>query len=116
MERVLALPTLTVTEVIENGRPELKEVQVKYSTKKEFEKMAKQVKLMSDIRVSVNSVTCAISLIPHTFPTPPTSSSPSTSQGGVPRTAYKGIVSFMYKTRRVHFTPPTPWPGYEHLT
>ena len=33
-------------------------------------------------------------------------------QGGVPRTAYRGIVSIRYRDQRVHLVPPEEWTGY----
>ena len=50
--RVLALPVVGVSEVMSHSRPELKEVQVRYSNKKDFERIAKQLKIMPDLRVS----------------------------------------------------------------
>jgi alpha-1,3-mannosyl-glycoprotein beta-1,2-N-acetylglucosaminyltransferase len=50
--RVLALPSLSVTDVVNQRRPELREVQVTYSTHKEFEANAKKMKIMFDFRVS----------------------------------------------------------------
>lgn len=61
-------------------------------------------------------ISSASSSIP--FPLPPLSflpPFPPSLQGGVPRTAYKGIVSTMYNGQRVHLTPPSPWRGYESL-
>lgn len=34
-------------------------------------------------------------------------------QSGVPRTAYQGIVSTMYQSRRVYIAPPAGWAGYD---
>lgn len=34
-------------------------------------------------------------------------------QSGVPRTGYRGVVSFMYKGRRVYLAPPADWKGYD---
>ena len=52
LDRVLALPSLAVTDVVNQRRPELREVQVTYSTHKEFEANAKKMKIMFDFRVS----------------------------------------------------------------
>lgn len=52
LERVLALPSVTVSEVVNHQRPELMEVQVPYSSHKDFEAQAKKMKIMSDFRVS----------------------------------------------------------------
>jgi len=52
VSRVLALPTVDVADVISNRRMELKQVQVKYSNQKDFERIAKQLRIMTDFRVS----------------------------------------------------------------
>ena len=58
------------------------EVQVTYGNKEDFESFSKHFGLMSD------------------------------TKAGVPRMAYKGIVSFMFSRKRVHLTPKLPWSGY----
>ena len=58
VSRVYRQPTVDVSEVLYGGTQE-GEVQVKYSTNKEFEKTAKLLKIMSDIRVrSLDHVLC----------------------------------------------------------
>ena len=52
VSQVLALPTVDVADVISNRRMELKQVQVKYSSQKDFERIAKQLRIMTDFRVS----------------------------------------------------------------
>ena len=34
-------------------------------------------------------------------------------KSGVPRMAYRGIVSFTYSGTRVYLAPNTNWPGYD---
>lgn len=34
-------------------------------------------------------------------------------RSGVPRTGYRGVVSFFYKGRRVYLAPPARWKGYD---
>ncbi|NXY86986.1 MGAT1 acetylglucosaminyltransferase, partial [Alcedo cyanopectus] len=34
-------------------------------------------------------------------------------KSGVPRAGYRGIVSFVYRGRRVYLAPPPDWPGYD---
>jgi GNT-I family. len=34
-------------------------------------------------------------------------------QSGVPRTGYRGVVSFLYKGRRVYLAPSANWKGYD---
>lgn len=57
MEKVLALPMVTVTDVVSQREMQYKEVQILYKTHKEFEANAKKLKIMYDFRVSVNTNT-----------------------------------------------------------
>lgn len=75
------LPLVSLQQVLQGTVPH-DAAKIQYSSDKDFEKMAGQLKLMSDLRA------------------------------GVPRTAYKGIVSFMYKNKRIHLVPPKAWQGY----
>ena len=34
-------------------------------------------------------------------------------KAGVPRMAYRGVISFMFKNTRVYLAPPRNWKGYE---
>ena len=68
LKRVLALPAVTVTDVLNQHRQELKEVQVPYSSHKDFEAQAKKLKIMFDFRVRVAS--SAWGLVCHQYPTP----------------------------------------------
>jgi len=34
-------------------------------------------------------------------------------KSGVPRAGYRGVVSFMYKRKRVYLAPPPDWKGYD---
>ena len=43
----------------------------------------------------------------------PVSHSGAPLQAGVPRAAYRGVVSFMLKGRRVYLSPPPTWSGYD---
>jgi alpha-1,3-mannosyl-glycoprotein beta-1,2-N-acetylglucosaminyltransferase len=58
-------------------------VRVTYRSKDSFKKMAKTLGLMDDFK------------------------------SGVPRTGYRGVVSFIYKRRRVYLAPPPDWKGYD---
>ncbi|GAB6032093.1 mannosyl (alpha-1,3-)-glycoprotein beta-1,2-N-acetylglucosaminyltransferase [Chamberlinius hualienensis] len=58
-------------------------VHISYQTKDAFKKITKVFGLMDDLK------------------------------SGVPRTGYRGIVSFMYKGRRVYLAPPADWKGYD---
>ncbi|XP_057656083.1 alpha-1,3-mannosyl-glycoprotein 2-beta-N-acetylglucosaminyltransferase [Diorhabda carinulata] len=58
-------------------------VRVTYKTKDEYKTITKKLGLMDDFK------------------------------SGVPRTAYKGIVTFHYKGRMVHLAPTANWKGYD---
>lgn len=97
------LPMVTLQQVLQGTVPH-EAAKVQYSSDKEFETMAKQLKLMADLRVSVTRLARPYSLQhePYYF----------LMQAGVPRTAYKGIVTFMYKNKRIHLVPKDTWQGY----
>ena len=57
-------------------------VRILYSSKAEIESLTRQFGLMTDLKA------------------------------GVPRTAYKGIVSFIRKNKRIYLTPTADWVGY----
>ena len=59
-------------------------VRVQYESEETFKSLANQLGIMSDIKA------------------------------GVPRMAYRGVVSFMYKRLRVYLAPPRNWGGYEY--
>ncbi|XP_066909814.1 alpha-1,3-mannosyl-glycoprotein 2-beta-N-acetylglucosaminyltransferase [Halyomorpha halys] len=58
-------------------------VRIAYNTKTAYRSAAKTLGLMDDFR------------------------------SGVPRTGYRGVVSFFYKGRRVYLAPPARWKGYD---
>ena len=57
-------------------------VRLQYSSNAEIESLTRQFGLMTDLKA------------------------------GVPRTAYKGIVSFVHKNRRIYLNPTGDWAGY----
>ncbi|XP_022799826.1 alpha-1,3-mannosyl-glycoprotein 2-beta-N-acetylglucosaminyltransferase-like [Stylophora pistillata] len=59
-------------------------VRVQYESEETFRSLANQLEIMNDFKA------------------------------GVPRMAYRGVVSFMYKNLRVYLTPPRNWSGYEY--
>lgn len=59
-------------------------VRVQYESEETFRSLANQLGIMNDIKA------------------------------GVPRMAYLGVVSFMYKNLRVYLAPPRNWNGYEY--
>ncbi|XP_078579935.1 alpha-1,3-mannosyl-glycoprotein 2-beta-N-acetylglucosaminyltransferase-like isoform X1 [Branchiostoma floridae x Branchiostoma japonicum] len=83
ISEVYRSPQLTVKEVIANQHAEHNVVRVQYKTKEEFKGFAKQLGIMDDLKA------------------------------GVPRAGYHGIVSFMFKGRRVHLSPPADWTQYD---
>lgn len=58
-------------------------VRVQYESDETFKSLANQLGIMNDIK------------------------------SGVPRMAYRGVVSFMYKRLRVYLAPPRSWRGYD---
>ncbi|XP_034951613.1 alpha-1,3-mannosyl-glycoprotein 2-beta-N-acetylglucosaminyltransferase isoform X2 [Chelonus insularis] len=58
-------------------------VRIPYHTRQSYKNTAKMLGLMDDFR------------------------------SGVPRTGYRGVVSFFYNNRRVHLAPNTNWNGYD---
>lgn len=65
LQRVHALPSLTVSDILSGHHRDKKEVQVSYTSHKDFEVQAKKLKIMFDFRVS-----------PYSDVFPPTVSSP----------------------------------------
>ncbi|KAK7497760.1 hypothetical protein BaRGS_00010894, partial [Batillaria attramentaria] len=80
---VYGAPVLSASEVVSGVRPEEKVVRVQYANKDEFKRSAKTLGIMDDFKA------------------------------GVPRAAYRGVVSFSFKGRRVHLAPPATWTGYD---
>lgn len=58
-------------------------VRIQYSSNSEIESLTRQFELMTDLKA------------------------------GVPRTAYKGIISFVRKNKRIYLTPVGEWSGYD---
>ncbi|KAL1456426.1 hypothetical protein WDU94_001157 [Cyamophila willieti] len=83
VEKVLSLPTVTLSELKMNTIQQKDAVRIVYDTKDKFLKIAHFIGLMEDIRY------------------------------GMPRTAYKGIGSVFYKSRRVFLTPSSIWSAYD---
>uniref|UniRef100_UPI00398E69DF alpha-1,3-mannosyl-glycoprotein 2-beta-N-acetylglucosaminyltransferase b n=1 Tax=Pristiophorus japonicus TaxID=55135 RepID=UPI00398E69DF len=81
--RVYAAPALRVEELQRNERPELGRVRVQYSTRDTFKAFARALGAMDDLK------------------------------SGVPRAGYRGVVTFMFRGRRVYLAPPKDWSGYD---
>ncbi|XP_038625702.1 alpha-1,3-mannosyl-glycoprotein 2-beta-N-acetylglucosaminyltransferase [Tachyglossus aculeatus] len=81
--RVYAAPVLRVEDLQANRQRELGEVRVQYSSRDSFKAFAKALGVMDDLK------------------------------SGVPRAGYRGIVSFLFRGRRVYLAPPEDWAGYD---
>ncbi|XP_008477431.1 alpha-1,3-mannosyl-glycoprotein 2-beta-N-acetylglucosaminyltransferase [Diaphorina citri] len=80
---VYSLPTVTYDDLKMNTIKHDGAVRIAYYTKDQFRRNAKFLGLMDDFR------------------------------SGVPRTGYRGIVSFIYNSRRVFLAPHPSWRGYD---
>ncbi|XP_062619565.1 alpha-1,3-mannosyl-glycoprotein 2-beta-N-acetylglucosaminyltransferase-like isoform X2 [Saccostrea cucullata] len=76
-------PEVTVAEAMAGHKSNLKALKILYSTKEEFKSTAKKLGIMDDFKA------------------------------GVPRVAYNGVVSFMYRGQRIYLSPPPNWKGYD---
>ncbi|KAF1426222.1 Alpha-1,3-mannosyl-glycoprotein 2-beta-N-acetylglucosaminyltransferase, partial [Spheniscus humboldti] len=83
LPKVYAAPEVRVEELQGNRRRELGAVRLQYSSRDSFKAFAKALGLMDDLK------------------------------SGVPRAGYRGIVSFVYRGRRVYLAPPADWTGYD---
>ncbi|KFP04149.1 Alpha-1,3-mannosyl-glycoprotein 2-beta-N-acetylglucosaminyltransferase, partial [Calypte anna] len=83
LSKVYSAPEIRVEELQGNKRRELGTVRLQYSGKESFKAFAKALGLMDDLK------------------------------SGVPRAGYRGIVSFIYRGRRVYLAPPEDWRGYD---
>ncbi|XP_028656383.1 alpha-1,3-mannosyl-glycoprotein 2-beta-N-acetylglucosaminyltransferase-like [Erpetoichthys calabaricus] len=82
-EQVYAAPVVTVEELQGNRVSSSGPVRIQYSTRDSFKAFAKALGVMDDLK------------------------------SGVPRAGYMGVVSFMYRSRRVYLAPPPGWTGYD---
>ncbi|XP_032533399.1 alpha-1,3-mannosyl-glycoprotein 2-beta-N-acetylglucosaminyltransferase isoform X2 [Chiroxiphia lanceolata] len=83
LPRVYSAPEVRVEELQGNRRRDLGAVRLQYSGRDAFKAFAKALGLMDDLK------------------------------SGVPRAGYRGIVSFVYRGRRVYLAPPRDWTGYD---
>ena len=74
-------------------------VRIIYRTKEEYKLITKKLGLMDDFKVLWAWLKREIYKLVF--------------QSGVPRTAYKGIVTFHYNGRMVHLAPNLNWKGYD---
>lgn len=82
-EKVYQLPLFRIDDLKENKDPDFREVRIEYSLAHTFKAFAKELGLMTDFKK------------------------------GVPRTAYMGIVTTIFRGRRVYLSPPIDWSGYD---
>ncbi|KAK3733608.1 hypothetical protein RRG08_056963 [Elysia crispata] len=82
-KKVYSAPVLTADQVRSGAVATEKVVRVEYTGKDSFKRQAKLLGIMDDFKA------------------------------GVPRAAYRGVVSFMVQNRRVYLAPPQTWSGYD---
>lgn len=75
-------------------------VRIIYHTKDAYKRTAKMLGLMDDFKVS-----CILYIV--------NGANIFILQSGVPRTGYRGIVTFHYKGRKVYLAPNMNWKGYD---
>ncbi|EEB15549.1 alpha-1,3-mannosyl-glycoprotein 2-beta-N-acetylglucosaminyltransferase, putative [Pediculus humanus corporis] len=80
---VYSSPEVSYEDLKNNPNLPTGSVRLPYYTKDQYKKSAKYIGLMDDFR------------------------------SGVPRTAYRGVVTFSYKGKRVHLAPHVNWKGYD---
>lgn len=101
---VYSSPVLTVPELVQGKLKEESSVRVTYRSKDQYKKTAKTLGLMDDFKVCATWILVDQDLlIIDCF----------LFQSGVPRTGYRGIVSCIYRKRRVFLAPPPDWKGYD---
>ncbi|XP_073981724.1 alpha-1,3-mannosyl-glycoprotein 2-beta-N-acetylglucosaminyltransferase-like [Rhodnius prolixus] len=83
VQKVYESPIVTHQELRSGSIVPPGAVRIAYQTKTKYRLAAKALGLMDDFR------------------------------SGVPRTGYRGVVSFFYKGRRVYLAPPPKWKGYD---
>jgi alpha-1,3-mannosyl-glycoprotein beta-1,2-N-acetylglucosaminyltransferase len=83
VKKVYGSPTVTLQQLQRSEISNEGSVRITYSTKDGFKKSAKALGLMDDFK------------------------------SGVPRTGYRGVVTFMHKGRRVFLAPPPSWREYD---
>lgn len=82
VKEVYGCPSVTLTQLLKGNLDTKGPVRVTYSSKELFKNIAKKLAIMDDFK------------------------------SGVPRTGYRGVVSLMYRGRRVYVAPPADWKGY----
>ncbi|XP_023227724.1 alpha-1,3-mannosyl-glycoprotein 2-beta-N-acetylglucosaminyltransferase-like [Centruroides sculpturatus] len=83
VKQIYGSPAVSLQQLQKGSIDHSGPVRVTYDTKEFFKKASKALGLMDDFK------------------------------SGVPRTGYRGVVSFLYKGRRVYLAPPADWKGYD---
>ncbi|NXW92111.1 MGAT1 acetylglucosaminyltransferase, partial [Alopecoenas beccarii] len=83
LAEVYAAPEVKVDDLRDDRRSQPGPVRLQYRGRDAFKAMAKALGLMDDLK------------------------------SGVPRAGYRGVVSFVYRGRRVFLAPPADWEGYD---
>jgi len=82
IDRVYKTPVFSIDDIRQEKSPEVKTVRLTYTTRENYKRYSKLLGIMDDFK------------------------------SGVPRMAYRGVVSFMYRGRRVFLAPNLNWRGY----
>ncbi|XP_054162625.1 alpha-1,3-mannosyl-glycoprotein 2-beta-N-acetylglucosaminyltransferase-like [Oppia nitens] len=83
VKTVYGSPTVTLQQLLRSDIPSDGPIRITYGSKDGYKKAAKALGLMDDFK------------------------------SGVPRTGYRGVVTFMRKGRRVYLAPPPTWKQYD---
>ncbi|XP_021347461.1 alpha-1,3-mannosyl-glycoprotein 2-beta-N-acetylglucosaminyltransferase-like isoform X2 [Mizuhopecten yessoensis] len=81
--QVYDTPEVTVAEVMSGSKKHLKALRVTYTTKDQYKTTAKKLGIMDDFKA------------------------------GVPRVAYRGVVSFIFHGQRIYLAPKQDWQKYD---
>lgn len=87
-------------------------VRIPYYTRQSFKNTTKLLGLMDDFRVTHPSPLLFLEFQLSTK-LPRNSLINILLQSGVPRSGYRGVVTFFYNGRRVHLAPSANWSGYD---
>lgn len=82
VKEVYGSPSVMLHQLLKGNVETKGSVRVTYTSKENFKTVAKKLAIMDDFK------------------------------SGVPRTGYRGVVSVMFKGRRVYVAPPADWKGY----
>lgn len=83
LKAVYGSPLVTSDDLMRNTRSDQPAVRIQYDNKDDFKLKAKMLGIMDDMKA------------------------------GVPRSGYKGIVSFIFNGQRVYMSPPANWTTYD---